>query len=123
MTVYPEVLKKAQAEIDNVIGPDRLPGFEDRQNLPYINGMVKESLRWMPAVPIGAAHKADDDTYYDTFQRDHSYCRTYGGSYTTQKLIKTRNVLTLSVTWNPEMNRIRTVTLGVMVVGSVRVDY
>ncbi|KAM0293698.1 hypothetical protein HYE67_007906 [Fusarium culmorum] len=64
MMVYPEVLKKAQAEIDNVIGPDRLPGFEDRENLPYINGMVKESLRWMPAVPMGAAHKADDDIYY-----------------------------------------------------------
>ncbi|GKU09673.1 unnamed protein product [Fusarium langsethiae] len=64
MTVYPEVLKKAQAEIGNVIGAGRLPGFEDRQNLPYINGMVKESLRWMPAVPMGAAHKADDDIYY-----------------------------------------------------------
>ncbi|CAG2011706.1 unnamed protein product [Fusarium graminearum] len=64
MMVYPEVLKKAQAEIDNVIGPDRLPGFEDRENLPYINSMVKESLRWMPAVPMGAAHKADDDIYY-----------------------------------------------------------
>ncbi|RGP64951.1 cytochrome p450 oxidoreductase [Fusarium sporotrichioides] len=64
MTIYSEVLKKAQAEIDNVIGADRLPGFEDRQNLPYINGMVKESLRWMPAVPMGAAHKADNDIYY-----------------------------------------------------------
>ncbi|KAM0227392.1 hypothetical protein ACHAPO_011578 [Fusarium lateritium] len=64
MMVYPEVLKKAQAEVDNVLGSDRLPGFEDRQNLPYINGMVKESLRWMPAVPMGAAHKADYDIYY-----------------------------------------------------------
>ncbi|KAF4448226.1 O-methylsterigmatocystin oxidoreductase [Fusarium austroafricanum] len=64
MTVHPEVLKKAQAEIDNVIGADRLPQFEDRQNLPYINGLVKESLRWMPVAPMGIAHVADDDINY-----------------------------------------------------------
>ena len=53
MALYPEVQKKAQAEIDSVIGPDRLPTFEDRPFLPYINAVVKESLRWHVAAPLG----------------------------------------------------------------------
>ena len=46
MALYPEAQKKAQAEIDAVVGPDRLPNFEDRPSLPYINAVVKESMRW-----------------------------------------------------------------------------
>jgi hypothetical protein len=32
---YPEVLEKAQREIDTIVGSDRLPTFEDRPRLPY----------------------------------------------------------------------------------------
>ena len=53
MALYPEVQKKAQAEIDAVIGPDRLPDFQDRPSLPYINAVVKESMRWHLVVPLG----------------------------------------------------------------------
>lgn len=53
MALYPEVQKKAQAEIDAVVGSDRLPNFEDRSSLPYINAVVKESLRWHVAAPLG----------------------------------------------------------------------
>ena len=53
MALYPEVQKKAQAEIDVVIGPDRLPDFQDRPSLPYINAVVKESMRWHLVVPLG----------------------------------------------------------------------
>ncbi|KAH6908764.1 cytochrome P450 [Coprinopsis sp. MPI-PUGE-AT-0042] len=49
---FPEVVRKAQAEIDRVIGPNQLPEFEDRPNLPYISAIVRESLRWQPATPI-----------------------------------------------------------------------
>ena len=35
MVQHPEVLQRAQAEIDRLVGPDRLPTFEDRGNLPY----------------------------------------------------------------------------------------
>ena len=53
MTLYPEVQKRGQDEIDAVIGPDRLPSFEDRPNLPYVEAIVKEVLRWNPVGPLG----------------------------------------------------------------------
>ena len=53
MALYPEVQKKAQAEIDAVVGPDRLPEFEDRPSLPYINAVIKELLRWHLVTPLG----------------------------------------------------------------------
>ena len=51
--VYPEVQRKAQAEIDRVIGSDRFPTTADQPNLPYIDALVKEVLRWNPVVPLG----------------------------------------------------------------------
>jgi cytochrome P450 len=53
MTLYPEVMKKAQSEIDAVVGNDRLPTFADREHLPYINAIAKEVLRWNAIIPIG----------------------------------------------------------------------
>ncbi|KAF5856283.1 hypothetical protein ETB97_007639 [Aspergillus alliaceus] len=61
MVLYPHVQRKAQEEIDRVVGTSRLPGFEDRENLPYIEAIVKEALRWHPIVPMGAAHMAIED--------------------------------------------------------------
>jgi len=52
MALYPQAQKKAQEELDRVIG-NRLPEFNDRPNLPYINAMVKESLRWQLVTPLG----------------------------------------------------------------------
>ena len=49
---YPEVLKKAQREIDRVVGTDRLPTFSDREQLPYVDCIIKEVLRWGTPVPI-----------------------------------------------------------------------
>ena len=53
MTVYPEVQRKAQEEIDMVIGNDRLPTIADQANLPYVEAVAKEVLRWNPIVPFG----------------------------------------------------------------------
>lgn len=61
MSVYPEVQKRAQKELDEVIGRSRLPRLEDRPNLPYINAVIKESLRWLPSVPLGIPHAAQED--------------------------------------------------------------
>lgn len=53
MTLNPEVQKKAQAEIEAVIGTDRLPTTEDRENLPYVNAVLLEVLRWNNVAPLG----------------------------------------------------------------------
>jgi len=53
MILFPEVQEKAQAEIDSVVGKDRLPTFDDRDALPYIEAIICETLRWNPPVPLG----------------------------------------------------------------------
>lgn len=53
MVLHPHVLKKAQEEIDRVVGPKRLPDFDDRESLPYIEAIFQEVLRWRPVVPLG----------------------------------------------------------------------
>lgn len=54
MTLYPDVQKRAQVELDSVLGSlSRLPRFEDRPKLPYIDAIVLEVLRWNPSVPLG----------------------------------------------------------------------
>lgn len=40
-------------ELDAVVGNNRLPTFSDRPNLPYIDALIKEVLRWKPVLPIG----------------------------------------------------------------------
>lgn len=50
MAKYPEVEKKAQAEIDRVIGKDRLPEIADRESLPYVWAVLQEAFRWHPTI-------------------------------------------------------------------------
>lgn len=64
MTLYPDVQRKAKEEIERVVGHERLPQFSDRDKLPYINALVKEATRWMPVVPVGTTHAADEDVTY-----------------------------------------------------------
>ena len=61
MTVHPDVQRKAQEEIDRVIGTHRLPTLADRENLPYIDAVVKEVLRWQPVAPMGLPHTSTED--------------------------------------------------------------
>ena len=56
--------RKAAEEIENVIGSERLPVLDDRATLPYIECVLKETLRWHPVAPLGIPHVASaDDTY------------------------------------------------------------
>ena len=61
MSLHPNVQRRAQAELDAVVGPARLPDFGDRPALPYVNAIIREVLRWMPAVPLGLAHSTEAD--------------------------------------------------------------
>ncbi|KAJ5141216.1 hypothetical protein N7526_002211 [Penicillium atrosanguineum] len=65
MLLFPEVQRKAHKEIDEIIGPDRLPDMDDLPKLQYIRGCMKETLRWMPTTILGAVPHAvtQDDVY------------------------------------------------------------
>ncbi|TFK23029.1 cytochrome P450 [Coprinopsis marcescibilis] len=61
---HPEVRRRAQAELDKVVGADRLPTIEDMEELPFITAIVKETLRWVLALPARVPHfLTEDDTY------------------------------------------------------------
>ncbi len=64
MGTRPEVQKVAQAEIDRVVGRVRLPTLSDRPNLPYIEAVILETLRWHPISPIPLAHECEEDDVY-----------------------------------------------------------
>ena len=53
--LHPAAQKRARDEIDAVVGRDRLPTFEDRPKLPFVDAMCKEILRWRPVTPLGAS--------------------------------------------------------------------
>lgn len=53
MVLHLECQARAQEEIDAVIGCDRLPEFQDRECLPYLEYVLQETLRWNPVVPGG----------------------------------------------------------------------
>ncbi|KAJ7202062.1 cytochrome P450 [Mycena pura] len=68
MMLHPEVLAKAQEEIDTVVGTDRLPTFNDRASLPYIDAILNETYRWGVPVPMSLPHRLmEDDVYRGMF--------------------------------------------------------
>ncbi|KAJ6512887.1 cytochrome P450 [Mycena sanguinolenta] len=67
MALHPEIQQKAQTEIDNVIGTHRLPEFEDRPSLPYIEALHREVMRWKPVTPLGVAHVSTGDDVYNGY--------------------------------------------------------
>lgn len=67
MSLFPDIQRKAQEEIERVVGHNQLPTVADRANLPYINAMVKEVLRWHPVAPMGIPHMSTADDTYDKY--------------------------------------------------------
>ena len=67
MLLYPEVQKKAQKELDDVIQGFRLVEFSDRPHLPYIAALIKEVLRWKPLLPLAFPHTTMKDDEVDGY--------------------------------------------------------
>lgn len=67
MALYPDAQKKAQEELDLVVGTERLPEFSDRPSLPYIDALVKELFRWHSGTPIGFPHRVVADDEYNGY--------------------------------------------------------
>jgi cytochrome P450 len=67
MTLHPEIARKAQKELDQVLG-DRLPDFSDKPTLPYVCALVHEVARWNPVAPLAVPRRlVADDVYQGMF--------------------------------------------------------
>ena len=62
MAVFPEVQAKVHQEIENVIGRETKPRYEDRSNLPYLEATINEILRHSSIINATAPHKVLSDT-------------------------------------------------------------
>ncbi|TCD66583.1 hypothetical protein EIP91_001140 [Steccherinum ochraceum] len=67
MLLWPDAQRKAQEEIDRVVGTDRLPTFSDRDRLPYVEALLKECLRLHTSVPISGPRRALQDDVQDGY--------------------------------------------------------
>ncbi|KAE8443942.1 hypothetical protein EG329_001252 [Mollisiaceae sp. DMI_Dod_QoI] len=65
LILYPDVQRKARAEIDAVTGGDRLPTFEDRPNMTYLEHVIEETTRCVPLSPLGVPHAVLEDDIYE----------------------------------------------------------
>lgn len=64
MALHPDVQKKAQKALDEVVGDQCLPDFTDFRRLPYLAAVVNEVFRWHPVTPFAVYHvSTEDDTY------------------------------------------------------------
>uniref|UniRef100_A0ACD5XN55 Uncharacterized protein n=1 Tax=Avena sativa TaxID=4498 RepID=A0ACD5XN55_AVESA len=61
LLTHPEAMRKARAEIDANVGTARLVEESDITNLPYLQCIVKETLRLCPVGPVIPAHEAMED--------------------------------------------------------------
>ncbi|CDO70543.1 hypothetical protein BN946_scf184573.g11 [Trametes cinnabarina] len=64
MASYPEIQTRAQAELDAVVGTNRLPHFDDAGAAPYVVALMKECTRWRVVIPFGILHRSTEEDVY-----------------------------------------------------------
>ncbi|KAK1265210.1 Flavonoid 3'-monooxygenase [Acorus gramineus] len=67
LILHPDILKKAQQELDSVVGRSRLVSESDMAHLPYFHAIVKETFRLHPSTPLSIPHMASDDCHVDDY--------------------------------------------------------
>ncbi|KAF8679922.1 cytochrome P450 family [Rhizoctonia solani] len=63
MAMYPDIQEKAQQEIDQIVGTDRLPNVEDRPSLHYVERLLTE-IRLMILPSRGVPHVCTEENEY-----------------------------------------------------------
>ncbi|KAF8212691.1 cytochrome P450 [Mycena galopus ATCC 62051] len=64
MVLHPECQAKAQKEIDSVVGKQRLPEFGDRDDLPFVEGILQETFRLTGNTVTSVPHCVTEDDVY-----------------------------------------------------------
>ena len=64
---FPHILRKAQVVIDEAVGRDRLPDFDDVNRIPYITAMIREAFRWRTVAPVAIPHAVVQDDFYEGY--------------------------------------------------------
>ncbi|XRM49279.1 hypothetical protein ABZX51_012154 [Aspergillus tubingensis] len=77
LALHPEVQTRAQAELDAVCGEYRSPTWEDFPRLPYINMVVKETMRWRPVTPLAYVFPNPDQFDPSRFEGRHKLAFDY----------------------------------------------
>ncbi|KAI7195194.1 hypothetical protein KC316_g5923 [Hortaea werneckii] len=62
-----EWVQKAQSILDKVLGRARLPRWEDRVELTYIDAIINEVLRWRPIIAGGVPHFTKESDVYGSY--------------------------------------------------------
>ena len=65
LTRHEEMRAKMKAEIDAVLGAERLPGLDDTARLPYTTAVFSESMRLFPPVWVVGRRALEDVTIGD----------------------------------------------------------
>ncbi|KAH9952213.1 cytochrome P450 [Amylocystis lapponica] len=65
MVLHPNVMTRAQQEIDDIVGTDRLPEFSDREKLSYVECVLQEVMRCRSMPRIGVPHRTLEDDMYN----------------------------------------------------------
>lgn len=63
----PDIQKEAQQEVDAVVGALQFPTMDDIAELPYVQAVFMESLRWIPVLPLNVQHDALEDDEYEGY--------------------------------------------------------
>ena len=64
---HPEWQGKVQTEVDDVVGGERLPDYDDMPRLPTGRAVLKETLRWRPVTAGGLPHMLKKDDAYEGY--------------------------------------------------------
>ncbi|KAJ7323905.1 cytochrome P450 [Mycena albidolilacea] len=67
MGTHVDIQKKAQEELDRVVGRSRLPTFADQDKLPYVKAIISELHRWSPVGPLAVPHRCSQGDIYSGF--------------------------------------------------------
>ncbi|XP_033647428.1 cytochrome P450 2U1-like [Asterias rubens] len=74
MALHPNIQRKVQSEIDDVIGGSRQPSMADSPNMPYTNAAILETLRIRPAVPLAVPHQTKEETLLNGYTVPRNTC-------------------------------------------------